>query len=276
MQAIRYITFLLICLVMSRSANAQGLVIRNYNVKDGLANATVYSAVQDQEGFIWFATPTGVSKFDGKRFRNYTKKDGLTDNDVIKLAADTRGRIWFFTNNGRLSYYYRHIVHNAENDSSLEYISRSHYMQYAFEDKARNIWFLNTAGRVLQYNGRQTTYKLGTKPTNVTWLLSQDTIFRPLQEYFQLGRAKDNANRSPKMLPAAPYGVQDGRFGPRIRKNPVVITGNTLYSFTPQDIVPFFKGADWGITEEISAMSIDKDNLWIGTPRSLYYIKDFF
>ena len=74
MQAIRYITFLLICLVMSRSANAQGLVIRNYNVKDGLANATVYSAVQDQEGFIWFATPTGVSKFDGKRFRNYTKK----------------------------------------------------------------------------------------------------------------------------------------------------------------------------------------------------------
>ncbi len=78
-------------------------MIRNYNVKDGLANATVYGAVQDAEGFIWFATPTGVSKFDGKRFRNYTKKDGLTDNDVIKLAADSRGRVWFFTNNGKPS-----------------------------------------------------------------------------------------------------------------------------------------------------------------------------
>lgn len=276
MQAIRYIIFLLFCLVMSRSVNAQGLVIRNYNVKDGLANATVYSAVQDQEGFIWFATPTGASKFDGKRFRNYTKKDGLTDNDVIKLAADARGRIWFFTNNGRLSYYYRHIVHNAENDSSLAYTSRNHFMQYAFQDRALNIWFLNTAGRVLQYNGRQTTYKLGTKPTDVLWLLSQDTIFHPLQDYFHLGSVKDSTNRSQKIFLTPAYPVQDERFGPRIRQNPVVIVGNTLYSFTPQDIIPFFKGAEWGITEEISCMSIEKDNLWIGTPRSLYFIKDFF
>ncbi len=70
---------------------AQGLMIRNYNVKDGLANATVYAATQDKDGFIWFATPTGVSKFDGKRFRNYAKKDGLTDNEVSeKLAADSK------------------------------------------------------------------------------------------------------------------------------------------------------------------------------------------
>ena len=82
----------------------QGLMIRNYNVKDGLANATVYAAVQDKDGFIWFATPTGVSKFDGKRFHNYSKKDGLTDNDVIKLAADSKGRVWFFTLNGKPSF----------------------------------------------------------------------------------------------------------------------------------------------------------------------------
>ncbi|MCK7556190.1 hypothetical protein MKQ70_14665 [Chitinophaga sedimenti] len=63
-------------LLLALSSYGQGLFIRNYNVKDGLANATVYAAVQDRDGFIWFATPTGVSKFDGKRFRNYTKKTG--------------------------------------------------------------------------------------------------------------------------------------------------------------------------------------------------------
>ncbi|WP_346319481.1 histidine kinase [Chitinophaga sp. YIM B06452] len=261
---------------MSRSATAQGLVIRNYNVKDGLANATVYSAVQDQEGFIWFATPTGVSKFDGKRFRNYTKKDGLTDNDVIKLAADSRGRIWFFTNNGRLSYYYRHILHNDENDTSLVYASGSHYMQYAFEDTTRNIWFLNTAGRVAQYNGRQTAYKLGNMPFDLMWLLGRPGLFHPLQEYFHLQNVKDSANESQKIFLTPAFSVQDERFSARIRRNPVVIVNNTLYSFTPADIIPFFKGPEWGITEEISCMSIDKDDLWIGTPRSLYHIKDFF
>ena len=38
---------------------AQGLMIRNYNVKDGLANATVYAAVQDKDGFIWYRSTTG-------------------------------------------------------------------------------------------------------------------------------------------------------------------------------------------------------------------------
>src|SRR3954470_13446649 len=99
------------------TAAAQGLVIRNYNVKNGLANATVYAAVQDKQGFIWFATPTGVSKFDGKRFRNYSKKDGLTDNDIIKLYADSKGRVWLSTVNGLPSFYSKQVIHSGENDS---------------------------------------------------------------------------------------------------------------------------------------------------------------
>lgn len=277
MQAIRYITFLLISLAYARMAGAQGLVIRNYNVKDGLANATVYGAVQDTAGFIWFATPTGVSKFDGKRFRNYTKKDGLTDNDVIKLAADSRGRVWFFTNNGMPSFYGQYIVHNQDNDTSLRFNSRSQYMQYAFEDRAKAVWFLNTAGRIIQYNGRETIYdKLGAKPADLFWFLSNDTIFRPLQHVFQLQGLKDSNNAAQKIFFVPPYPVDRPEFADRVGKNPVVIYDNTLYSYTRKDIIPFFKAQEWGIRESISSMCIDRYNLWIGTQRSLYYIRDFF
>ncbi len=252
-------------------------MIRNYNVKDGLANATVYSAVQDVEGFIWFATPTGVSKFDGKRFRNYTKKDGLTDNDVVKLAADSRGRIWFFTSNGKLSFFHNHIVHNEDTDSTLSYNSRSHYVQYAFEDRARTIWFLNSAGRLIQYNGRKTVYdKLGASSMDVMSILSKDSVFQPLQRYFNLQGVKDSNNFQQKIFITAPFSLGNQRFAERIQQNPVIITGNTLYSYTPQDIMPFFSGTEWGIREEISSVSIDGDNLWIGTPRALYLIRDFF
>jgi ligand-binding sensor domain-containing protein len=277
MRAIRYITFLLISLVFSRFAAAQGLVIRNYNVKDGLANATVYGAVQDTEGFIWFATPTGVSKFDGKRFRNYTKKDGLTDNDVVKLAADSRGRVWFFTNNGMPAYYGNLRVHNEENDTSLHFRSRSEYLQYAFEDNARMPWFLNAAGRNYKYNGRETFYNLlGDEPVDLLYFLRTDSVFRPLQQAFQLSRLRDSNNVHQKIFLSSPYPVEDAAFAARVRKHPIIMQDNVLYSYTAKDIMPFFKGQEWGIREGISSVCVDQNNLWIGTPRSLYYVRDFF
>ncbi|MBP1652721.1 MAG: signal transduction histidine kinase, LytS, partial [Bacteroidetes bacterium] len=52
MPAVRYILcWILLTVCLCDHASAQGLMIRNYNVKDGLANATVYAAVQDKEGF---------------------------------------------------------------------------------------------------------------------------------------------------------------------------------------------------------------------------------
>ena len=34
---------------------------------------------------MWFATETGVSRFDGVHFKNFTTEDGLPDNEIIGL-----------------------------------------------------------------------------------------------------------------------------------------------------------------------------------------------
>jgi len=262
---------------LSPQVSAQGLMIRNYNVKDGLANATVYAAAQDRDGFIWFATPTGVSKFDGKRFRNYSKKDGLTDNDIFKLATDSKNKIWFFTLNGKPSFYDNFYVHNEGNDSSLAFNSRSHYMQYAFEDGAGHTWFLNSNNRIIQYNGKRTTYdKLGALETDLFYFLRNDSIFKPLQNSFHLTTLNDPNNPLQKKIAIPTSPVDDEVFAARVRKNPVVILRNTLFSYTVKDAVCFFNGMDWGIKEEISNVCLDNDNLWVGTQRALYYIKDYF
>lgn len=282
MQVIRYITFAFICLMYAGHTAAQGLVIRNYNVKDGLANATVYGAVQDAEGFIWFATPTGVCKFDGKRFRNYTKRDGLTDNDVTRLAADSRGRVWFFTSNGKPSFYGDHTVHNEDNDSTLRFNSRSQSMLYAFESRAKSktpaIWFLNSTGSAILYNDRKVIYdQLGPKATDLFLFLRTDSVFRPLQHAFMLPQGlEDSNNLNQKIYSTAPYPVDQPVFGERVKKNPVVIHDNVLYSYTKKDIIPFFKAQEWGINELISSLCVERENLWIGTSRSLYCIRDFF
>ncbi|SFD64652.1 Two component regulator propeller [Chitinophaga sp. CF118] len=256
---------------------AQGLLIRNYNVKDGLANATVYSAVQDKEGFIWFSTPTGVSKFDGKGFRNYSKKDGLTDNDVVKLHSDSKGRVWFTTLNGLPSFYSKYIIHKGTNDSTLALDPRGQYMQYMFEDRARYIWFLNTDNHIVQYNDKETKYdKLGALKTDLFYFLRNDAIFTPLQSYFNLSTLKDPNNSDQKILPVNPFPLDDTEFVSRVYKSPVIIIKNSLYSYHVKDVICFFNGADWGIHDEISNICLDNNNLWIGTPRALYYLKDFF
>ncbi len=56
----------------------------HYDTKDGLAGSTVYSMCQDKDGFMWFATENGLSRYDGTHFKNFTVKDGLPDNEVLK------------------------------------------------------------------------------------------------------------------------------------------------------------------------------------------------
>lgn len=88
-----------------------------YTAKDGLAGSTVYDACQDQNGFIWFGTDNGLSRFDGKKFRNYTVKDGLPDNEVLVLKNDFKGRIWIGTFSKELCYWYKGKIYNKTNDS---------------------------------------------------------------------------------------------------------------------------------------------------------------
>ncbi|GAB2837860.1 histidine kinase [Ferruginibacter profundus] len=94
----------------------------HYDTKEGLAGSTVYSMCQDKEGFMWFATENGLSRYDGTHFKNFTVKDGLPDNEVLKVFADGKGRVWIATFSKELCFYYQGKIHNKENDSLIRKI----------------------------------------------------------------------------------------------------------------------------------------------------------
>jgi ligand-binding sensor domain-containing protein len=103
-------------------AGAQEYSYVNYNIKDGLAGSVVYCMVQDHDGFIWFGTETGLSRFDGSRFVNYTTNDGLPDNEIIRLFVDSKNRVWITPFKNRICYYQHGKIHTQENDSLLSRI----------------------------------------------------------------------------------------------------------------------------------------------------------
>ncbi|MES2389324.1 MAG: two-component regulator propeller domain-containing protein [Bacteroidota bacterium] len=128
-------------LVSSIGAKAQQPGAKRYTAEDGLAGDVVYSAFQDRDNFIWFATETGVSRFDGSVFTNYGIQNGLADNEIMKIFQDSEGRIWFLSLNGQLSYRHNGVFYNPENDSLAARARSKSMFLNVMEDGSHNLWF---------------------------------------------------------------------------------------------------------------------------------------
>lgn len=96
-------------------AKAQDYNYIHYTNKDGLAGNTVYGVAQDKDGYMFFATENGLSRFDGKEWKTFTVKDGLPDNEVLVIFGDSRGRIWMSCYSNGLCYYYKGKIYNNVN-----------------------------------------------------------------------------------------------------------------------------------------------------------------
>ena len=131
-----YIFFLLFSPVL---AFTQSFSYVHYDTRDGLAGSTIYDMSQDKDGFIWFATENGLSRFDGTNFKNFSVKDGLPDNEVLRVYADRKGRVWLGTFSKEPSYLYNNIVHNSSNDSTLKRIKFISNILFIDEDLQGNI-----------------------------------------------------------------------------------------------------------------------------------------
>ena len=93
-----FLFFILLTLTVLHS-NAQPVCyFEHYSTEDGLPQYTIMDIVQDQKGFMWFATWDGFSKFDGYSFKNYKVRSGddyyMKSNRIEHMYEDKYGNIW--------------------------------------------------------------------------------------------------------------------------------------------------------------------------------------
>lgn len=124
-----------------------GTTWTNYNVaNNGLAGDRVYSVAQDSIGNIWVGTTLGVSKYDGNTWTTYTKTNGLLSNYAYCLCVDKAGNLWIGSNDpttGGLTKYdgTTWTTYTATNSPLI-----SNNVEYIFQDKKENLWFLTDDG----------------------------------------------------------------------------------------------------------------------------------
>jgi diguanylate cyclase (GGDEF)-like protein len=91
------VRFLVLALLITGAATAQRYSFRTYAEAEGLTDLTVNSILQDHDGFLWVATMSGISRFDGRHFRTYGVAEGLPSSLVLSSIETPDGQIWVDT-----------------------------------------------------------------------------------------------------------------------------------------------------------------------------------
>jgi len=89
---------------------SHSFVIKRLGIEQGLSNNYVVSITQDKAGFMWFATESGLNRFDGKEFKVYKKffqnNEGISGNELNKVLTDISSNVvWIATQRAGLNRY---------------------------------------------------------------------------------------------------------------------------------------------------------------------------
>ncbi len=190
----RYFTiaFLFCLLLLSAGrATAQEPVTHfdRVSLEEGLSHGTVFSIVQDQAGFLWFGTQSGLNKYDGHEITVFrhdpNDPTSLSNDNAGNLFIDRAGIIWIGTWGGGLNRLdprteqFTTYRHDPDDPHSLSHDR----VQTIFEDRAGNLW-IGTAGNGLDKFDRDrdifTNYRHD--PDNPAASLSNDRIWRIVED----------------------------------------------------------------------------------------------
>jgi signal transduction histidine kinase/ligand-binding sensor domain-containing protein/DNA-binding response OmpR family regulator len=104
----KFIFCLIAIIAINFSAQSQKLKFEHFTVEEGLQNNIVLATTQDEKGFMWFATVTGIDRFDGNKFvhyklpsKNNTQSEFL---QILFLDITTNKTLWAASLNSVFTY----------------------------------------------------------------------------------------------------------------------------------------------------------------------------
>jgi signal transduction histidine kinase/ligand-binding sensor domain-containing protein/CheY-like chemotaxis protein len=147
---------LLVLAALTRSdsllADIRTLQFQHTATEQGLSHSAVACILQDHQGFMWFATEDGLSRYDGNAIKTYhhdaQKPDSLSDNWIRTLYEDPFGVLWVGTRTSGLNRFDRvtetftHYQHDASDPNSLI----NDFVSDILEDASGALWIGTRGG----------------------------------------------------------------------------------------------------------------------------------
>lgn len=127
------------------------------SVGKGLGNSQVTSILEDENGFIWIGTRTGVDRFNGKTVKQYS----LYENDIIAegrlqfyILQDAKGNIWACASSGKI-YQYNTLFDCFELQADLAKLSGKYlFINHVYIDGQGTFWISESLA-LYRYNAKE-------------------------------------------------------------------------------------------------------------------------
>lgn len=102
---------------------------KKFGIEQGISSNYVVSAAQDKRGFLWFATESGLNRFDGIKFKIYKRdkqRSTISGNELNKVYADKyEDVVWIATQREGLNRFdcrterFTEFKHDPKNAKSI-------------------------------------------------------------------------------------------------------------------------------------------------------------
>lgn len=129
---------------------AQPYLLKHLGVEDGLSNNYVTNITQDKQGYIWIATESGLSRFDGRNFTTYKDNDsGIISNALNALLYDEEeNALWIGLKDGlsKLDCSTYQFTNNIADSIASNIVALAHSADN------KGIWITNHYGGTIYYN----------------------------------------------------------------------------------------------------------------------------
>lgn len=95
----------------AQAADAPPLILQHLTAADGLPQGSVYTTLQDSQGFVWLGTEDGLVRYDGNELARYAysrgTRNGLPGNFIYQVVEDAKHDLWVAVKDAGLARWNR-------------------------------------------------------------------------------------------------------------------------------------------------------------------------
>ena len=149
-----YILFVFLLISLSIKSQIK-VTTERFTDQNGLSQNTITSILKDKDGFIWFATKDGISRYDGYSFNNFkisSKEYNCSlNNQFIQMLQDERRNLWLCNTMGQVFRFntYTHkfgIYPNPQTNRGENYI----YIKKNILINKNDIWLIGESSGAIR------------------------------------------------------------------------------------------------------------------------------
>ena len=141
-----YLLLMLVGTALAASAPRLDLEFNYLTNRDGLSNCQVNAILEDNNGYIWLGTQSGLDRYDGFRFKNFfyknIDKSSIPNNSIDNIQQDAGGNLWIHTSLGYCVYRFETESFDRQPEWWLKQYGIYFTPKKVFIDSNKNMWFV--------------------------------------------------------------------------------------------------------------------------------------